>query len=157
MNYELRITNKRKLILFIMLFVTYYILHTTSALAHADGGLWRPGDPIVPCGIAPAGVGPTLPCDQCQLFHLAKHIIDFIMVAATPIIGTLFLIIAGVHIMLGGTNPGMLSTGKRMFKDTLIGILIVMLAWLITNTLIRSLAEPTAIGGNWWEYSCVAP
>ena len=59
--------------------------------------------------------------------------------------------------MLGGANPSMLSRGKSMFKDTFIGVLIVMLAWLITNTIIQSLADPTAIGlgGNWWSYTCV--
>ena len=57
--------------------------------------------------------------------------------------------------MLGGANPGMLSTGKSMFKNTFLGLLIVMLTWLITNTLIQSLADPSIFGGGpWYSLSC---
>lgn len=132
---------------------------------------WTVGEPIVPCGwvnrcvnsVCQYGVGPCTDdnqcwqppeCTQCELWHLLKNLIDFILIAAAPILATLFFVIAGFYMMLGGANPSMLSTGKRMFKDTFIGILIVMLAWLITNTLIQSLADPEAIGGNWWQYSC---
>ena len=176
---------KFKILGFLILLSTFYFLLSTSALAHTrNEGLWRIGQPIVPCGRTLPGGGQCIidpqnntgecfggsnggntcfdnsdcgnqqPCTQCQLWHLLKHLIDFVLVAAAPILATLFFIIAGVYIMLGGANPGMLSTGKSIFKNTFIGILIVMLSWLITNTLIQSLADPTAIGGNWYEYSC---
>lgn len=124
------------------------------ALAH-NGGLWTPGVPLVPCGNIAGG---DVPCDKCQLWHLLKHLIDFIMVAAAPIMATIFFVIAGVYLMLGGANPGMLSTGKRMFKDTFIGLLIVMMAWLMVNTLIRSLVDPLTYGSgpgmDWYEFYC---
>lgn len=121
-------------------------------------------------------------CSKCEFLHLTRHVIDFLMIAATPILATFFLIWAGFLIMMGGANPGMLSSGKRIFKDTIIGVLIVMLSWLIVNTLIKSLARdtiPVAVcvnnhctnnplnacvsddqcGGTqdnskWWEFSC---
>ncbi len=150
---------KVKVLVCLLLLSTVYCLLPTSASAHTSG-LWMPGDAIVPCGgnyTDNNGNLITRPeCTQCEILHLLKHLIDFILVAAAPILATLFFVIAGFHMMLGGANPGMLSTGKRMFKDTFIGLLIVMLAWLITNTLIKSLADPVAIGGNWWQYTCVS-
>jgi hypothetical protein len=139
--------NKRKIVFFFALFVIGQLF----LASYADAQIWLPGQPLVPCGGPGQG-----PCDKCQLLHLAKNIIDFIMVAAAPFLAVVFFIVAGVYLMLGGTNPGMLASGKRMFKDTFIGILIVMLAWLITNTLIRTIADPAWVGqgGNWFTFSC---
>lgn len=122
-----------KLKLFIIWCLVLGTLFSGVALAHIEGAFWMPGDPIVPC---------TNDCTQCELLHLVRHVVDFILIAAAPIIATFFFVVAGVYIMLGGANPGMLATGKRIFKDTFIGILIIMLAWLITNTIIQTLAEP---------------
>ncbi len=180
---QLKINNffKFKLIsLFLVcILTTFYILLATSASA------WKPGEPIVPCGrnlpgggqcienppgtweclgganagntcIDDSNCGNQTVCTKCELLHLVKNVIDFIMIAAAPILATVFFVIAGIYLMLGGANPGMLSTGKRMFKDTFIGILIVMLAWLITNTLIQTLVKGGLVGsnGNWWELNC---
>ena len=140
---KLSITTKVAVIFYLLILVGF--LSTSSSLA------WTPGEPLVPCG------APGQPeCTQCELLHLVKNVIDFVMIAASPILATLFFIIAGVYIMLGGANPGMLSTGKSIFKSTFIGITIVMLAWLITNTLIQTLADTSKVGsgGNWFQLSC---
>src|SRR3989338_11515573 len=142
-------------------------------MAHTSG-FWTPGEPIVPCGygtiepsvglrVCPFGTDPQycVECDQRQLFHLAKHLIDFILIAAAPILATVFFIVAGVYMMLGGTNPGMLSQGKSIFKNTFIGLLIVMLAWLGVNILLKTLANydiikiKTGISNlQWYEFTC---
>lgn len=151
--------NWRKTPQLVVLAFIFYFLFLNIASAHTSG-LWTPGDSIVPCGkTPPAGfVGPLTPeqqpCTQCDLLHLLKHLIDFILVAASPILATTFFIVAGVYMMLGGDNASMLSTGKSIFKNTFIGLLIVVLSWLITNTLIKSLADPSAIGGEWWSFTC---
>lgn len=129
---------------------------------------WVLGEPIVPCGgtdTPPPGGGPPAPqppCTQCELLHLVDNVVDFIMIALAPALATLFFVIAGVYIMLGGTNPGMLSQGKRIFTEALVGLLIVMLAWLFTNVLIMTLVTDTLdFGGGWtfnsaewWEATC---
>ena len=147
---KFRILNLSYWRLFVICFLVLGALFSSVAMAHVSGSFWVPGEPIVPCG------GPGQPvCTQCELLHLVRHLIDFIMVAAAPILATFFFVVAGVYLMLGADNPGMLSQGKRIFKDTFIGIAIVMLAWLITNTLIRTLMDPSVTQGtNWWEISC---
>jgi len=167
------------------------------ALAHTGtggaGSFWTPGEPIVPCGgtlgVCQNGVcsngfrscqtndqcGKQPACDKCQLWHLVRHVIDLILVGLAPILAVLFFILAGVYMILGGANPGMYNKGKSILKDTIIGLLIIMLAWLITNTLIRSLIDPNNIpvcrgnicsngvgacttnaqcGWNWYQVSC---
>lgn len=121
---------------------------------------WVPGEPLVPCG----GAGqPT--CTKCELLHLVDNLADFIMIALAPIVATLFFVVAGVYIMLGGANPSMLSQGKSMFTNALTGLIIVMLAWLITNTLLTTLLTASipidSPSGNynfqsadWWILQC---
>src|SRR3989338_8566538 len=162
---QFSIFNKKTFLILILVVIIFIsLLPSDVAFAHTgEPGLWLPGDPIVPCGgyyetnieghPNPNNRQPA--CSPCELLHLAKHIIDFILVAAAPVLATLFFIWGGVLIMLGGENPSMLSSGKKIFKDTLIGLMIVMLAWLITNTIIRTLVDPSKLGGgNWWSLQC---
>ena len=155
------------LVFFVILLSTFYFLLSTPALAHnpddtGSTGFWMPGDPIVPCGNVPGSdfVGPLTPeqlsCTPCDLLHLLRHLIDLVLIFITPVVGTLFFVVAGVMMMLGGDNPGMLSRGKSIFTNTFIGIAIVLMAWLITNTIIQTLAKPGIIGegGSWWTFSC---
>ena len=131
-----------KLIIFTLIFTFSFLIFN---FAEAQ---WTPGQPIVPCG------GPGQPVStQCELLHLVRNVINFLMIGAAPVLATAFFIWAGINMILGGANPGMLSQGKEMFKNTIIGLLIVMLAWLITNTVIQTLKEPSA-GGNWWSVTC---
>jgi hypothetical protein len=170
-----RITNNARRTAFFIFLVSLFIIQNSlfiiPALAHSSGGFWTPGEPIVPCGygsidsltglrICPININLQycVECTKCELWHLLKHIIDFLLIVAAPVLATLFFIIAGVYMMLGGANPGMLSTGKNMFKNTFIGLLLVMMAWLITNTLIQSLVNPsvygTGPGTQWYSFTC---
>ena len=161
---------------FLIFFFVLTILISAGnyAWAHdpnSGNDFWRPGEPLVPCGTTtdqdpdPGQYNNTaVICDRCQLLHLVRHVIDFLLIVAAPVLATLFFVWAGVLIMLGGANPGMLTQGKRIFKDTIIGLIVIMLAWLITNTLIKSLAKDTIYTGDdastpielnkWWQFSC---
>lgn len=127
---------KNRKVLFLIFTFSFFIFN----FAYAQ---WTPGNPIVPC---------TDKCTQCQLLQLVRNVIDFLMIGVAPVLATAFFIWAGVLLILGGANPGMLSQGKSIFKNTFIGLLIVMLAWLITNTVIQTLKGPGA--GNWWDVTC---
>lgn len=149
------ILNKKKMVLLPLLLLVLFAGLPNMALAHdSTRPFWTPGDPIVPCGMGENADQPVR-CDKCQLLHLLRHLIDIVLIFVAPVLGTLFFIVAGVMIMLGGDNPGMLSRGKSMFKNTFIGVVIIFMAWLITNTLIQTLAKAGAVGeGNWWTFSC---
>jgi len=180
-NSKIQISNKFRIWkLFVIWGLVIGAFPLATVWAHAPDVFWTPGEPLVPCG-GTLGIcvdsictnnnssctynvdcGRQPPCNRCELLHLIRHVIDFILVAAAPVLATLFFILAGLFIMLGGGNPGSLAKGKKMFRDTFIGILIVMLAWLITNTLIRSIAEATVrfsdgtpwTSANWWRFDC---
>lgn len=109
-----------------------------------------PGLPLVPCGRS----GQNL-CTKCDLFQLLKNIIDFIVGALMPALGILLFVWAGFLILLGGASPDLVARGKTIFRDTFFGIMIMLGAWMITNTLILSVGATYNNAENWWQFTCV--
>jgi len=127
MKSEFRITNFQKAAVIFLFFSSFLLVNVL--VAHEDGVFWTPGDPIVPCGgqgrcidnvcnfdSSQACSGPESTqcpnqpaCSQCELLHLGRHLIDFVLIAAAPILATFFFILAGVYLMFGSANPGMLA------------------------------------------------
>lgn len=122
--------------------------------------------PIVPCGLnaQPAGIAKsvhdyTQPCNQCLLIELGKNVIDFTFFWIVPVIGTLFIVIAGFKILWGGKdgNPAAVTEGRKMLTQVAIGIAIVLSSWLITNFILKTLAGSDTIGAKttpWYQINC---
>jgi hypothetical protein len=136
----------KKIIITIGVIVVLSLGITSNVFAQGTSGFWTPGDPLVPCGTST-----TLPCTRCDLFKLLRNIVDFLLIGLMPPVAILLFIVGGLMIILGGANPGMISRGKSIFWSTFIGVLIILSAWLITNTLIQSIASSQ---GTWWQFTC---
>ncbi len=107
--------------------------------------------PIVQCDNS---YNPT-PCTTCDFFKMVKNVIDLGLYVMTPVLATLFFIWAGFQMLLSGANPGMYSGAKKIFTNTIYGVIIILTAWLVANTFIQLLG-PSNIAGNWWEFQCPA-
>ena len=105
--------------------------------------------PLVPCGTS---INPT-PCNRCDLLKLLKNIIDFVLVGLMPPVAAILFVWGGFLILMGGANPGWISQGRSIFWNTAMGIAIILASWLITNSIIRSLAEDN-IAPEWWKLEC---
>lgn len=119
--------------------------------------------PIVPCGLNEPAPGQLRlddsyyqSCTNCDLFKLAKNIIDFILMGLMPPVAVLLFVWAGFLILTAGASPGNFNRGTKIFSTTFWGIVIIMLSWMITNTLIKSLVNPDIVNPNtpWWEFQC---
>lgn len=94
---------------------------------------------LVPCGIA----GDKDICTLCDLILLAQNLLNlFIKVIIWYI--ALFLIMYAGFLILTDKNK---KQGYELIKKVLIGIVIILLAWTIINTLIYILA-PRAVDEN---------
>ena len=120
-----------------------------------------PGWPLVPCGLSQDNPGTPIneakSCGRCDLFQLLKNLIDFVIGGLMPPLAVLLFVWAGFLILLSGANPGLYAQGQTIFKNTFYGIMILLSAWMITNTLILSVGARYNNAGNWWQFTCTEP
>lgn len=113
--------------------------------------------PLVPCGVSndnpDTPQDETQPCNQCDLFRLLKNIIDFVLMGLMPPLAMILFVWGGFLILMGGANPSLISQGKTIFWNTVMGVAIISSSWLITNTIIRSIAADN-IAPEWWKFEC---
>jgi hypothetical protein len=109
------------------------------------GAAWLP---LVPCG------GPNqASCTPCSIFEAFKNIIDLVLYGITGPIAAFMIVYAGGMMLLGGGKPELYSKGKTLLTNTMIGVAIILLSWLVTNFLIKSLMTGGQ-GDSWYEFSC---
>jgi len=95
----------------------------------------------------PDGTPTAPPCTSlCDLIDTAINIIYFAMTLAIFIIAPVMIVVGAVMIMLAGANPSMLESGKKTLTATVIGLVIVLCAYLIVNTTITVL-NISGVGG----------
>ena len=94
----------------------------------------------------------------------ACNVVDMVNGGITWLIGILFvvfaviMVIAGVGLVTSGGNQSALESAKSKFTNAIIGLIIILSAWLIVDTLMRGLvgndgklkAEGTVTGWLFW-------
>jgi len=103
--------------------------------------------PLVPCG-----TGDSL-CTPCDLFRVAKNLINLILYGVTGPVAAFMIVFAGGIMVLSGGNVTRFNQGKELLKRTVIGISIIFLAWGATNFIIKSIGKGTTTD-SWFEFSC---
>lgn len=94
-------------------------------------------------------------CTICDLIALVKRIIDFVLFELAPAVAVFLYLLAGFTILLGGT-PLKIQGGKTIFWNTTIGLIIMFSAWMIANTILKSLATDD-VSDKWYQIECKEP
>jgi len=108
---------------------------------------WKWGDPLVICGREG-----TNPCTLCDIFRLAKIIVQFITTGLF-VIAPIFIVMGGIRILIGGAKPDEVQSGKKMITNAIIGIVIALLAWVVLNMIFNELAKPPGQAGIPWPWN----
>ena len=115
----------------------------------ADGTIDAAKSGFVPCS--------GITCSPCDLVVLFNTVLKWFMTMAFLLFAVL-AILAGFKLISSGGNSGALKEAKGSFTNAFIGLLIILSAWLIVDTLLRKLL-PSGNGeisgyGPWASVQC---
>ena len=111
-------------------------------------------------GLVPCGGAEEDPCNLCYFFQMFKNIIDFIMVPLVPIVAVLMLVIGGAMFFFSAGNPGNVARARSVITSTVLGVIIVYVAWILVNMFFAAIgvADWTGLlGGGWSTINCEIP
>lgn len=106
---------------------------------------------FVPCG----GEGEN-ECNLCYLFLMLSNVMNY-MVNMVGIIAVVFLVIGGGVKVISGGSEELNKKGNGIITNTIIGTVIVLVAWLLINTIFTIAGftrENIGLTGNWFEFTC---
>ena len=102
---------------------------------------------IVPCN------GPN--CQTCHFIQLGNNLLRWIIGAMVSICG-IVIVVAGFKLVMSGSDSGARSSAKGMITNAIIGFIILLAAWLIVDTVLRTFVGGTLPGfGPWNQIQCV--
>lgn len=128
-------------LLFGALFVAF-----DPGLLHAQG-IDFTGDTggVVPC----EGIN----CDACHLVELTQNIINF-AVYLTIFVATLMFVWAGFLYITAGGDSSKIKSAHDVFWKVLVGMVIVLAAWLIVDAIMKVLFNESGYNAPWNEILC---
>ena len=95
-------------------------------------------------------------CQLCNVMRAVNNIISFLFYLGT-IIAVLLFIYAGAKMMMAGGDSGAVSEAKNIFWNIIIGVVIMLCAYLVVDTVLKSVLSGNAQRyGPWNEIQCVA-
>lgn len=94
-------------------------------------------------------------CTACDLVYLANQVITW-LVGVLMMVFAVLAVKAGFGLVMSKGNPGELTKAKDSFVNAFVGLLIILSAWLIVDTMIRGLGVKDAQGNPfpWSEVKC---
>ncbi|MCE9628563.1 MAG: pilin [Candidatus Vogelbacteria bacterium] len=98
---------------------------------------------LVPCGDAGRP-----DCTFKDLALLITAVIKFLIFQVGILVATIVIIWGGVLYVLYPYKPGYKDTAKKMITGSIVGLLIMMGAYLIVKTLVTSVVGPSADDAN---------
>ena len=77
-------------------------------------------------------------CSACNVVYMANGLIKWLIGITFLLFAALFAI-AGVRLVMSGGNHHALDEAKSSFVNAIIGLIIILSAWLIVDTIMRAL------------------
>ena len=106
---------------------------------------------FVPC--TGTGANGTTKCDVCQIFEMISNIYGFIVKIIMPILAGLLFLWGGIMMVFAGASEESYKKGSAIFKNTAIGVIIVLISWLVVNTILVEFVRSSSSfsPGAWWQ------
>jgi hypothetical protein len=159
---------KEKIVLLILIPVLIFLISFGIVEAVGKGFCPYFEGGLVPCGRQTddprtLDICECYPCELCHLFVLFKRIADFLTIYIIIPLGILMFVVGGVFLLIAAGDPGRISEAKKILTATVIGLVIIFLAWIIVNTIVFFVSEGRVplpgeigkiLGRPWNEIPC---
>jgi hypothetical protein len=117
-----------------------------------DGNACVDGACPKPVGLVPDCGDIGNPCTFKHFFELLHNVLDFVIFTLAPLLVILFIALGGFFMMISRGNPSQFSRGKSMVVWALIGYGIILISWVVVNTILTSIGVASWVGIlSWWE------
>ena len=118
-----------------MKFLLFALTNTLALVPLSALAAWRPGQPLVPCGIKGSGID----CGWEHLVILLGNLIDLGIYVV--LVGSAILFAyAGFLYVTAAAKPGQVAQAHKIFVNVVIGLIISLAAWLIVEVIVNTLA-----------------
>lgn len=111
----------------IIVFVTAILFNLVPLISYAQGG-------IVTCD----GTSRTIDCGTCELIAMGNNVINFIIRFMLVFIAIIFAY-AGYRLVMSRGSTSEYEAAKRMLTNIIIGLIILLIAWLAVDTIMKLL------------------
>ncbi len=94
-------------------------------------------------------------CNACHLVQMGNEIVDW-LIGLMMVIFSIIVAYAGFLLVVSGGNPTAKSEAKKKMTNAFIGIVIVLAAWILIDTIMKALVPGGEIDGRAWsEIQCL--
>ena len=90
---------------------------------------------IVPCGIGGND------CTLCHFFTLLSNIVNFMAEKIAFPLAIVIIMWGGFLLLTAGGDTGKIEKGKRALTNGLWGLLIIIIAWLLVDTILKAFVD----------------
>jgi len=119
---------------------------TTTCPELKSGGL------VPVCDPSGTNDDPCIPdCNMDQLLFMGENIVNFLINAAF-IITVLFLLVGAFKLIISQGAPEAISSAKKNMTSAVLGLVIVLVAWAVLNTLINAFVDKDRCDREWWRF-----
>lgn len=118
----------------------------TAALVFAEPN-FASAQGLVPCS------GPD--CNACHLVQLGQNVLNFLITLAASVAAIMFAVAGVIYVSAQG-DTGKISQAHSIFTNVLIGLVITLSAWLIIDTVMKTLLDEGFSSGlgAWNQVQC---
>mgnify|MGYP006961769514 FL=1 len=100
-------------------------------------------EPLVPCS--------GLECGPCHIFEMFGRAFDFVVLNIIQPFALIMFIISGIMFFTAIGDSSKLEKSKSIMISTVIGIVLISLAWLITVQIYSIFGADESYTKDWWE------
>lgn len=91
-------------------------------------------------GLVPCGSPGQEPCTTEHVVAFANNVITW-LISILGVIAVIALMITGFKLVTSAGNPSAWAAAKDMFTNIVIGIIIILAAWLVVDTILKGFTD----------------